>query len=188
MGVSTCKLTRQYERDLIKGVKKNPKAFWKYAQSKTKSRSGINDLEKGDGGLTQSDEEKADVLNTFFTSVFTQEDLTNIPTLEDRDFSTPLQKIEISVDEVEKKLKNLKTGKSPGPDGLHPRALSEVAEAISVPIAMICEKSLLEGCLPQDWKRAHVTPIFKKGIKKQAGNYRPVSLTCIVCKVMETII
>ena len=44
------------------------------------------------------------------------------------------------------------------------------------------------GRIPLDWKKAEVTAIFKKGRKSTAGNYRPVSLTCVICKVLETII
>ncbi|MCP4267589.1 MAG: reverse transcriptase family protein, partial [Candidatus Brocadiaceae bacterium] len=42
--------------------------------------------------------------------------------------------------------------------------------------------------VPEEWKLANVTPIFKKGCKSQPGNYRPISLTSVVCKLMETII
>ena len=45
-----------------------------------------------------------------------------------------------------------------------------------------------EGLVPDDWRMANVTPIFKAGSKAKAGNYRPVSLTCIICKLMESII
>ena len=61
-------------------------------------------------------------------------------------------------------------------------------DVISVPLAIIYTKSLEEGVVPGDWRCANITPVFKKGSKSAAGNYRPVSLTCILCKVMESII
>ena len=89
---------------------------------------------------------------------------------------------------VEKKLKNLKIDKAAGPDGLPPRLYKELATELSVPLAKIFNMSLKEGRIPSAWKIAHVVPIYKKGKKSQPGNYRPVSLTNVACKVMESLI
>ena len=62
------------------------------------------------------------------------------------------------------------------------------ADLLCVPLAIIFNRSLHEGVVPSDWKRANVSPIFKKGVRSLLGNYRPVSLTSVVCKVMESII
>ena len=48
--------------------------------------------------------------------------------------------------------------------------------------------SLAQGAVPDDWRQANVAPVFKKGEKYDAANYRPVSLTCICCKTLEHII
>ena len=63
-----------------------------------------------------------------------------------------------------------------------------MADILCVPLASIFSKCQEEGVVPEDWKLANVTPIFKKGSKSAPGNYRPVSLTCIICKVMESLI
>ena len=55
-------------------------------------------------------------------------------------------------------------------------------------VKAIFEKSLATGQLPKDWTQARVTPLFKKGDKCDPANYRPISLTCILCKVMEHIV
>eukprot|EP00918_Siedleckia_nematoides_P047891 GHVU01104904.1.p1 GENE.GHVU01104904.1~~GHVU01104904.1.p1 ORF type:complete len:259 (+),score=26.37 GHVU01104904.1:1627-2403(+) len=89
---------------------------------------------------------------------------------------------------VEKKLKNLNTNKSPGLDEIHCRTLKELAETMKVPLSNIYRKSLQEGKVPQQWKAANIAAIFKKGKKKQPNNYRPVSLTSVPCKIMESII
>ncbi|XP_073404440.1 uncharacterized protein [Dendrobates tinctorius] len=65
--------------------------------------------------------------------------------------------------------------KSPGPDELHPRVLKEIAEEIFEPLSIIFENSWRTGEVPEDWRRANVVPIFKKGKKVDPGNYRPVS-------------
>ena len=80
-----------------------------------------------------------------------------------------------------------KFSKSPGPDGLHPRPLAEMAAQLAEPFQALFSTSLEEGILPQGWKDGNVTPIFKKGKKHQPGNYRPVSLTSIPCRVMKLV-
>lgn len=73
-------------------------------------------------------------------------------------------------------------------DELHQRILKELAEIINIPLTMVFRRSLEEENLPQIWKDAVVIPIFKKKSKKEAKNYRPVSLTPIDCKVTESIV
>ena len=128
------------------------------------------------------------MLNNFFASVFTIENTDNMPILMQRHTGEPLAHVEITPGMVEKKLKKLKPTKSAGPDGLHPRVLLETASTISLPLSLIFTKSLAENTLPETWKTGHITPVHKKGKKTLPGNYRPVSLTSVVGKVMESLI
>ncbi|KFP13318.1 RNA-directed DNA polymerase from mobile element jockey, partial [Egretta garzetta] len=78
--------------------------------------------------------------------------------------------------------------KSMGPDGIHPRVLKELAEELAKPLSIISQQSWRIGEVPDDWRLANVTPIFKKGQKEDPGNYRPVSLTSVLGKIMERFI
>ncbi|KFV81143.1 RNA-directed DNA polymerase from mobile element jockey, partial [Struthio camelus australis] len=94
----------------------------------------------------------------------------------------------IEEDQVRDYLSKLDTHKSMGPDGMHPRVLRELADGIARPLSIIFERSWQSGEVPEDWKKANVTLVFKKGKKEEPGNYRPVSLTSILGKMMEQLI
>ena len=184
----TVKLRKSFEKDIAKNAKKNPKAFWRYSSSQMKTRATSGNLEKEDGTMTSGNGERAEEHNKFFASVFTDEDRTCIPTLERRMYANPLCSVEITASQVRKKLKKLKKTKSAGPDGFHPRILLECTESITTPLTMIFQKSMHEMQLPAKWKQGHVTPIHKKGKKTSPGNYRPISLTSVVGKIMESLV
>jgi len=85
-------------------------------------------------------------------------------------------------------LGKLKLNKSPGPDLLHPRVLYEVRNELVGPLTCLFNKSMSLGVLPDEWKTSIVSVLHKKGKKDCIENYRPISLTCICCKIMESII
>ena len=82
----------------------------------------------------------------------------------------------------------MKDNKSPGVDGIPPKLLKEIVEQISTPLAKLFNLSLEEGIVPSEWKEANITPLFKKGSRNKPENDRLVSLTSVVCKLLETLI
>ena len=101
--------------------------------------------------------------------------------------SPAMEDFDISVAGILKLLKNLKPGKAAGTDRLKPILLKELREEIASIIQVFFERSIKTGKLPSEWCRAQVSPIFKKGDKSSPANYRPISLTCILCKFLEHI-
>ena len=183
------KVHRDHERQLVKKFKEKPKMFYSYIRQSQKVKVAVTRLEKADGKKTDSSREAAGILQEFFQSVYVEEGVEPIPLLIDRvQPEDAMTEVEIEVEEVLKKLKMLKEDKACGPDEIGPKLLKECADVLALPLQIIFAKSLEEGILPDDWKRANVSPIHKKGSRSKAGNYRPVSLTSQVCKVMESVL
>ncbi len=87
-----------------------------------------------------------------------------------------------------KAFRSLKCKHRAGPDGLTPAFVKSLSDGITFPLMLIFAQSFHSGKLPDDWKKVIVSPVFKKGLPCDVNNYRPISLTCTCCKVMESII
>ena len=135
--------------------------------------------------LKFDDETKANILQNHFSKVYTRETQGIVPAIAARSRSF-IFNIDITESMVRKKLKELNTHKSCGPDDIHARLLPELAEYFSAPITELFRKSIEQGRIPKEWKLANIAPIFKKGSKHLAENYRPISLTCVLCRIMES--
>ena len=167
------------------------KQFWTYIKHKRSDSNTIPPL-KTDGILHPDSKDKANILNKQFQMTFStktevsDESFKNTCNMKGK-FET-MHDIQITEEGVTKLLKNLNPHKVPGPDNIFPRSSKELATHISPILTIIFRKSYNTGEIPSIWKRAFVCPIFKKGKKFDAINYRPVSPTCIACKLMEHII
>ena len=148
-------------------MKDNPKDFWAYVRQKTKCKAGVSDLKDSVGHIVQENEAKANLLNDFFASVFVDEPTGPLPVFHLRYNDDLVSKLVTSTDEICKRLKSMKTSKSMGPDNCHPRLLKETADSIKEPINIIFNNTFKEGTLPDEWKDAHVTAIYKKKEKNQ---------------------
>ena len=181
-------LRRNFEQSITANIQNNPKAFWRYAKSRLKTQTRMHDIHDSDGNIIESDVSKATAFIQFFTSVFTHEDCSNLPSFSIGHSVSSLCDIDISPSVIYNKLRLLNGSKSPGPDGWSPVALKETAAEISVPLSIIFTKSLQSGVLPDSWKTANVVPIHKSGSRHLPNNYRPISLTSTVVKLLESIV
>ena len=131
----------------------------------------------------------ATILNNFFTTVFNSDHYEqNRPPIIASNSENRMENITITTDEILTKIDKMKVNKSPGPDLFYPKVLKNVKHEVVSHLVTIFNKSLEQGLVPVDWKLANVTPIFKKGQNSEPGNYRPISLTSVVGKLIESII
>ena len=179
---------RAFEKEIAYKAKRNPKPFWAYTRRKIKTSTGVSALlsDVNDPmSIKFSASDKAEILQKQFLSVFTIEPEGPMPTVPVP--SNLITDIVVTEKMVEELLSKINPNKSVGPDDLHPRLLKELSNCLISPITVLFNFTLKYG-IPDDWKVGHISPIFKKGSKKNAENYRPISLTSVLCKIMEKII
>ena len=121
-------------------------------RSRTKTKMSVSKLDKGNGELTNTDQETADVLNNYFASVFETEDDQNIPTIIKQAYTHELTNIEVTSNMVEKAITHINSSKSQGPDIFHPKVVKETKATLVDPLKYIFNKSLNEGAVPDIWK------------------------------------
>ena len=175
---------KQFEQNIAKNA--NKRTFNSYIKSRTKSRANVGPLKVGSNIFTDP-KQIATILNNSFCSVFSKENTQITKTCPIIPSTSQISDIYFTVRLVQEKISKLKSNSAPGPDGITPRFLKDHSDILSIPLSIIFNKSMYTSTVPKDWKDANVTPIFKKGAKSSPDNYRPISLTSVPCKIMESI-
>ena len=178
---------RGHEKSLAGRIKENPKAFYSYVRNKRMTRVRLGPVKDSSGNLCMESVEIGEVMNEYFSSVFTKE-RGHVFEEEKVLQANRLEEVDVRREDVLAVLNKLKVDKSPGPDEIYPRILWEARDEIAEPLALIFGSSLSTGMVPEDWRVANVVPLFKKGNRNDPGNYRPVSLTSVVGKLMEKVL
>ena len=180
------KAHNKYLNEIVgEALTSNPKTFWSYLKTTKTENIGIPTLKSGQN-ICVSDKDKAEALNAQFKSVFTKDD--NITPDPGPSPYEQIPNLDIGENGVMKQLKALNTKKAGGPDELSARILHDTAEDITSMLTYIFQQSFDTGTTPSDWTNALVSAIYKKGAKMTPANYRPISLTCLCCKIMEHIV
>ena len=198
-----CKAHWSYVENLITESKEEcqsntyevSKQFWSFIKHKKSDNSAIQSLNVSDNMVTDP-KAKANALNDQFQSAFSNQTPMSLKMICD-DYLTKnsrgdgnliMPDFDVSITGVKSLLDKLKPHKARVPDQLRPRVLKELSCQISPALTHIFNASLEQGRLPKIWKSANIVPIFKKGDRAEAVNYRPISLTCICCKLLEHVI
>ena len=132
-------------------------------------------------GIAQSDIEKASEFNGQLTDLFIKTEHRQVPLLDRLAPFMDITDIVIRKEGVTKLQEGLNTSKALGPDELRPRVLKELATELGTAIAHLFQQSIDKGEIHKEWSLANICPLFKKGDRSLACNYRPVSLTCVPC-------
>ena len=182
---------RNAKRNLEKKLannSRNSRAFNSYVKSRSKDKSGVGPLINDQGQVISESMDMAEILNKSFSTVYTKEDTQNIPIMNKLPCTSTLENVTFTPELIKAKIKKMKPSPTPGVDGFTVPLLQSVCDQISKPLSLIYNKSIQENKVPTDWREANVTPIFKKGARGKPSNYRPISLTSVPCKIMESII
>jgi hypothetical protein len=167
---------------------RNKKPVYNYVRKKTRCKDTVGPLKGAEGQVIQEPAEMAEEINRCLSDVFTREDVQNVPRPKQHATRSTLSSTLITAQKVRQQIKKLKPTGAAGPDGITSRLLQQCTDVHSPVLAAIYRKSINEGTVPDERKLANGVPIFKKGSKAAASNYRPISLMCICCKVMESIL
>ena len=182
---------KEHLEEITKDLACDQRPFWRWLKNMRGHHSAIPDLHHA-GKVLSSGTEKAQVFSEYFSSVFTHEDTSCLGSLEEElgasRSEARIEEVVLTENEVYEELCRIDPTKASGPDEIPGRLLREGAPWIAEPLLNIFNASLKSGRLPRDWTRVNITPVFKKGDKHAPKNYRPVSLTSLVIKVMERLI
>ncbi len=144
------------------------------------------DIQREDGTFSETDFEKVCIINDYFGSVFQKDQTAKL--LVPKEEVQPTSVVKFPPEIVYSYLCQTPGKYSSGPDGLPSILFKKLAFQLAQPLSSIFEVSFNTGTLPSEWQRSLVTPIYKKGSRSIPSNYRPVSLTCVACRIMERIV
>ena len=174
------------EINLARNNNKDPKKFFSFYRFKNKNRK-IGPV-KSEGKVVNSDSEMVNIFNKYFASVFTDEKVDSDLESSHSQGNYNLTACPLEEGKIKRMLDQIDCNKSAGPDEIYGKVLKEGSVSIAKALYLIFNRSLEFGEIPEDWKLANVVPIFKKGDREDIGNYRPVSLTSLVVKILEKIL
>ena len=189
------------ENDAISAILSNTKAFFRYAKQSNNKNTDIGPLVNENGDLEDDPKGKSEILRKQYEKVFGRKSADTELTI-DKDANdgrthiddffnnedAPFSNITITEEDVKKAIESTRTNSAPGVDCVPPLLLHKCKEQLIKPLAIVFNKSIKNGDLPDIWKEAIITPIFKGGLKELPCNYRPVSLTSQIAKLLERII
>ena len=159
------------------------KKFWAHVKSTSKS-CRIPEIVRCKNEISSNTITKANMFNNFFYNQFSEPSTYDIEIGLEQDE----EYIDFSTTRISQLLSDINVNKACGLDNIPGIVLKHCSTSISAPLSRLFHSIYNTGIVPNEWKKANVVPIHKKGDKGDITNYRPKSLTCIVAKIMERII
>ena len=186
-------INEQLEDQEIKAVstvKLNPRYFFSYAKRFAKCKDFIGPLKTHSDQLTKDPKEMADLLQSQYMSVFSdpKSNLKKVPPCNEVSPELGIHSINFTCDDIVEAIKEIDVNAASCPDDIPAKVLNRCAEQLAYPLSLIWTKSFEEGAIPGPLKTQFINPIFKKGDRTKAANYRPISLTSHVIKIFERIV
>jgi len=165
----------------------NTGSFYRYANKKFSFKSAIGPLRQSTGLISTNPVVKAELLQSVFASKFTADNTINPPPLQVPG-TDKLAHIVFSPPLIKRVIRKMRAKAKGGPDAIPPIFYKNCCDQLCLPLSFIFQLSFHHSFLPPDWLTAFITPVFKKGDPTDPNNYRPIALTCTICKVMESVI
>ena len=177
----------QNEEDkAVKSVHENPSYFFSYAKKHSKHHTTVGPLLDENGNLQQHPKKMADMLQNQYSSAFSEpSDSSYVHPQQD---TTIIEDIIFTKEDVITAIKEIGENASSADDDVPAIILKNCSSELSYPILLIWKQSLKTSHIPQCYKKQTITPVYKKGSKAEAANYRPISLTSHIIKSFEKII
>ena len=177
------------EKEIVKCRKTNPKRYYRYINKARATKCKVGPLKNDQNEIVIDPREQAEQLNKYFASVFTKSETEMPPTPEKLNKECNLSNIEVTEEMVRRGVEQLNEQSAMGPDEIPPLVIKRLGEELTKPLTMLFQASIAQGKIPDEWRVAVVSPIYKgKGKKSDPSNYRPVSLTCVIGKMMERLV
>ena len=177
------------ENKAIERIKTNAKAFYSYAKRTCKTKDPVGPLQDNDGKLQNDPEIMANLLQDQYSKVFSNPSEVSINDVQDHlDLDTSvIDDIDFTEDDIIGAINNMPLHSASGPDKFPSSVLKECKNQLSSPIHHLWRKSLDKSSIPTEYLQQTIVPIYKKGDRSLASNYRPVSLTSHIIKVFERV-
>ena len=176
-----------YEREIVTDSRSNPKRFWCHMRKTFSSKTTASHVIDSSGGQTTDEWGTAQAFNNYFISVFRDEDNLHLPSVNPKT-SVNFSDFPISHESVSSAIRRLRSLSSPGPDGISNMLIKEGGHDLTSVIVEFFRLTLRMGRAPAEWKVANVIPIYKKGSRLECSNYRPISLTCCLCRLFKRLL
>ena len=170
---------REYIDNIEKNSRRNIKAFWKYVKNLSYSSTIVDNMFLGDK-TSKSTAQTCNLFATYFSKSYMKHD----PFYHDCGYYDVPLYLEINCEEIFHAINNLKVSGEPGIDGISSVFVKQCGTFLLNPLRILFNLSITSGIMPQIWKNSF---IFKAGDRSDISNYRPISLSCPVAKIFDSI-